>query len=97
MTTTTLALTGIFNSGKALLIDGVAILALLVVVVGAGHSIKAHIREGAGSGITSMFLTIIHAALIALAMAIAAGVVAWAHSHGVDSQAPNAVVQPWSQ
>jgi len=66
-------------------------------VAGGAHSIKAHMREGAGSGITSVLLTIVHAALLAMAFAIAAGVVAWAHQHNMDQQAPNSVVQPWSQ
>jgi hypothetical protein len=95
MITTTLALTGIFGSGKTMMIDVVAFLVIVVIVVGGAHSIRAHMREGAGSGITSTIGTIVHASLLALSLAIAAGVVAWAHSHGADSQAPTAVVQPW--
>lgn len=94
---TNLALTGIFNSGKMLLIDVLGFLVIVLLVGGAAKSIGTHFREGAGSGITASLQTIIHASILALSIAIAGAVVYVAHHYGLDSQAPSAVVQPWSQ
>ncbi|BBZ15523.1 hypothetical protein [Mycobacterium branderi] len=89
----TLAVAGLFSSGKGLGLAAVCFLAVVALVVGTAHSVKAHTSHGAGSGITGQIGTIIHVVLIVLSLGIAAAVVAEARHHGIQN--PINVETPW--
>jgi hypothetical protein len=91
----TLAVAGIFTSGRGLMLATIGFLALLAIVIGTASAIRTHTREGSGSAITAQIGTIIFAVLILLSVGIAAAFTREANSHGISN--PVDVQSPWGQ
>jgi hypothetical protein len=85
----------LFSSATSLAYSVEGFLAVLSLVMGTITAIRAHTREGVGSGITSQIGTIVFAVLIFLSSGIAAVVTHEFNSHGIRNTVP--VPNPWGQ
>jgi hypothetical protein len=94
-TVTIQATNDLFSSGTSLAYSVEGFLAVLSLVMGTITAIRAHTREGVGSGITSQIGTIVFAVLIFLSSGIAAVVTHEFNSHGIRNTVP--VPNPWGQ
>ncbi len=90
-----LAVGDLFSSGTDLAFSTIGFLAAIALVVGTVSAIRAHAREGAGSGITAQLGAIVFSVLVLLSVGIAAMVTREANSHGIRNTVR--VDSPWGQ
>ena len=90
-----LAATGIFTSGRDLILSGIGFLAVVALAVGSVSAIRAHSREGAGAGISAQIGTVIMAVLILMSVGLAAALTREANTRGITN--PVRVDSPWGQ